>query len=44
VFARSSWEKPATLVAGTTVQGFALASVRLVYVGSDRNSDGGHDR
>jgi hypothetical protein len=38
LFARSAWAQPATLVAGTTVEGAALASVRSVRVGSASHS------
>jgi hypothetical protein len=43
LFAWSAWAQPATVVAGTTVQGAAPASVRSVGVGSARNCGGGHD-
>jgi hypothetical protein len=44
LFARSAWAQPATVVAGTTVQGAALASVRLVGNGLDSRCGSGHDR
>jgi hypothetical protein len=34
LFARSAWDEPATVVAGTTREGAALASVRSVGLGS----------
>jgi hypothetical protein len=33
LFSRIAWAKPVTVVAGTTVEGAALASVPLVGVG-----------
>jgi hypothetical protein len=44
LFARSAWAQTATVVAGTTGEGAALASVRSVSVGSDSHCGGGHDR
>jgi hypothetical protein len=44
LFGLSEWEQPDTDVAGTTREGAAMASVRLVGVGSDRHCGGGHDR
>ena len=34
LFARSAWAQPATVVAGTTVEGTTLASVLFVGVGT----------
>jgi hypothetical protein len=44
LFPQSACAQPATLLAGTTGEGAALASVRLVGVGSDSHCGGGHDR
>ena len=41
---RTAWAQPATVMAGTTGEGVALASVRFVGVGSVSNGVGGHDR
>ena len=38
----SAWAQPATVVAGTTDEGPALASVRLVGMGSASHCVGGH--
>jgi hypothetical protein len=40
---RSEWAQPATVLAGTTSEGAALDSVRLVDVGSASLCGGGHD-
>jgi hypothetical protein len=40
---RSAWAQPATVVAGTTVEGAALASVRLVGVVSTCHCGGGNE-
>jgi hypothetical protein len=37
LFPRSAWAQPATVVAGTTGEGLAVASVRLVGVGLARS-------
>jgi hypothetical protein len=42
--ARSAWDQTTTVVAGTTVEGAVLASVRLVGAWSDSHCGGGHDR
>jgi hypothetical protein len=42
LFARSAWAQPATVVAGTIGEGPALASVRLVGVGSASQCGGGN--
>jgi hypothetical protein len=42
LFARTAWSQTATVVADTTVEGAALASVRLVGVGSANHCGGGH--
>jgi hypothetical protein len=44
LFAWSARAQPAAVVAGTTGEGDALASVRLVGEGSARHYGGGHDR
>ena len=44
VFHWSAWALPATVVAGMAGEGAALASVRLVVLGSNCHSGGGHDR
>jgi hypothetical protein len=44
LFARSTWSQPATVSAGNTVEGAALASVRLVAVGPASHCGGGYDR
>jgi hypothetical protein len=44
LFERSAWAQPATVVADTTGEGAALASVRSVGVGSYSHCVGGHDR
>jgi hypothetical protein len=44
LFGGSSWTQPATVEAYTTVEGAALASVRLVGVGQVSQCGGGHDR
>jgi hypothetical protein len=40
----SAWAQPATVVAGTKVEGAALASLRSMGVGSTSHCGGGHDR
>jgi hypothetical protein len=42
VFARWSWAQPATVLAGTTGEGAALASFRSLSVGSAFHCGGGH--
>jgi hypothetical protein len=42
LFARSALAQPDTVVAGTTGEGAALATVRLVGVGSASHCGGGH--
>jgi hypothetical protein len=44
LLSQSAWAQPATRVAGTTVEGAALASVLLVGVGSASHKVGGQDR
>ena len=44
LFARSAWAHAATVLADTTVEGVALASVRSVGVGSAGHYDSGHER
>jgi hypothetical protein len=44
LLAWSSWSQPATLVAGTTGQRAALASLRFVGVGSSSHCGSRHDR
>jgi hypothetical protein len=44
LFACTTWSEAATVVAETTGEGPALASVRLVGVGSASHCVGGHDR
>jgi hypothetical protein len=44
LFARSAWAQPATVVVGKTVQGAALASVRLVGMDLESRYGRGHDR
>jgi hypothetical protein len=44
LFDSSGWAQLATVVAGTTCDGAALASDRLVGVGSANHCGGGHDR
>jgi hypothetical protein len=44
LFARSAWDHPATVVAGTMCEGAVLASVLLVYVVSYSHIGGWHDR
>ena len=43
VFTLSSWAQPATKVAVTKVEAAALASVRLVGMGSASHLGGGYD-
>jgi hypothetical protein len=43
LFARSTFAQPATVVAGTTGEGAALATVRSLGVGSDSHCGAGHD-
>jgi hypothetical protein len=42
LFARSAWAQSATVLAGTTSEAAALASVRLVGVGSTSHCGVGH--
>jgi hypothetical protein len=42
LFARSTWAQASTMVACTTGEGAALASVSLFGVGSDSHCGGGH--
>ena len=44
LFDRSAWANPPTMVKGTTVEGAAPDSVRLVSEGSDSHCGGGQDR
>jgi hypothetical protein len=44
LFPRSAWAQTATVVAGTTVEGAALASVPSVGVGSASHCGVGDDR
>ena len=44
VFARSSWDQPGIVVAGTTSERAALASVRFFGVGSYSHCVEGHDK
>jgi hypothetical protein len=44
LFARSAWPQTATVVASTTGEGAALASVRSIGVGTARHCGGGQDR
>jgi hypothetical protein len=44
LFSWSSWVQAGTVLAGTTGEGIALASVRSVGVGSASHCCGGHDR
>jgi hypothetical protein len=44
LFARPAWDEPATVVAGTTVEGASLASVLSVDVGSASHWGGGDAR
>jgi hypothetical protein len=44
LFARTAWSHPATVVADTTGEGAALASVRFVGVGPGSHCGGGHDK
>jgi hypothetical protein len=43
LFDLSGWAQSVPVVAGTSVEGAALATVRSVDVGSDSHCDGGHD-
>jgi hypothetical protein len=43
LFDRSAWAQPATELAGTTVEGAALDSIRSFGVGSASDCGGGHD-
>jgi hypothetical protein len=44
LFAWSAWAQTATVVAGKRGEGAALASVRLVGMGSARHCGAGHNR
>jgi hypothetical protein len=44
LFARSAWAQPANVVADTTGEGAALASVCLFGVVPDKYCDFGHDK